>query len=88
MKIRLSELKKIIKEAWTSADDARSAADDKTKDALRPKVEEMLRSIYVGGYRADGAPSLYDMLEDVKGGQAKRTVEAMLYSIVDMVEGK
>jgi len=77
--------RRIIKEAWTSADDAAQAAGDKTKDALRPKVEEMLHNIYVGGYRADGAQSLYDMLESHERGQAKSTVEAMLYKIVDMV---
>ena len=86
MKVTKRQLKRIIDEAWTSADDGAQYADNEVRNALRPQVEKMLQDIYIGGYRADGAQSLFDMLEDVAPGQSKRTVEAMLYAIANMMK--
>jgi len=80
MKITKRRLKRIIREAWTSADDGAQFA----REALRPQVEKMLKGIHIGGYASDGAPTLFDMLEDVRPGQAKQTIDGMLYSIVKM----
>jgi len=84
MKITKRRLKRIIREAWTSADDGAQFAGDAAREALRPQVEKMLKGIHIGGYASDGAPTLFDMLEDVRPGQAKQTIDGMLYSIVKM----
>ena len=86
MKITKRQLQRIINEVWTSADDGAMATDNKMKDALRPRVEEMLKSIYLGGYAADGALSLWDTIENANIGDSKRVTEAMLYSIINMME--
>jgi len=62
MRITKRNLRRLVNEAWTSADDSAEAFSRKNTDKYRFVLEDAFDSIYVGGYAADGAPTLRDAL--------------------------
>jgi len=86
MKITKERLKQIIKEelGYQTTDDAAEADADREMAELAPKVEEMLQNIYVGGYAAEGAPSIYDFIEKHSPGSADSIVKSLTMHIRKM----
>jgi len=61
---------------------------DNSRESLRPAVEKIMRSTYIGGYAADGAPSLWDTIESVKPGAGEKTLNSLVLSLANLQQFK
>jgi hypothetical protein len=95
MKITRRQLKQIIKEEITRVDEDRTSdsiglerAIDSSKESLRPKILEIMKSTYIGGYAADGALSLWDTIESVRRGAGEETLKSFVLQLANMQQYK
>ena len=61
---------------------------DNSRDSLSPKIEKIMRSTYIGGYAADGAPSLWDTIESVSPGAGEKTLQSLVLQLANMQQYK
>ena len=61
---------------------------DNSRESLSPKIEKIMRSTYIGGYAADGAPSLWDTIESVSPGAGEKTLQSLVLQLANMQQYK
>jgi hypothetical protein len=95
MKITKTQLEQIIKEEITRVNEDRTSDSiglersiDNIRDSLRPKIEKIMKSTYIGGYAADGAKSLWDTIESVSSGAGEKTLESLVLQLANMQQYK
>ncbi len=94
MKLTKAMLNQIIreeiefKEARASDGDGLEKYIDASRDSLRPAVEKIMRETYIGGYAADGAPSLWDTIDSVSPGAGEKTLNSLVLSLANLQQFK
>ena len=74
MRITKRQLRRIISEAWTGADDAADVAVDKASKMYQDIVTQAFEDTYVGGYAAEGGQTLMEHF----GDDAERIIAAIV----------
>ena len=74
MKITKRQLRRIIHEAWTGADDAAQAHHNKASKMYRDIITQAFKDTYVGGYAAEGGQTLMEHF----GDDAERVIAAIV----------
>ena len=86
-----AELKKYedeLNENRTSDSIGLERSIDNSRDSLSPKIEKILKSTYIGGYAADGAPSLWDTIDSVSPGAGEKTIQSLALQLANMQQYK
>ena len=74
MKITKRQLRRIIHEAWTGADDAAQAHHNKARKMYRDIITQVFKDTYVGGSAAEGGQTLMEHF----GDDAERVIYALV----------
>ena len=74
MRVTKRQLRRIISEAWTGADDAAKANTEEVRKMYQAIVTQAFEDTYVGGYAAEGGQTLMEHL----GDDAERVIAAIV----------
>ena len=84
----LAKYERELNEDRTSDSIGLERSIDNSRESLSPKIEKIMRSTYIGGYAADGAPSLWDTIESVSPGAGEKTLQSLVLQLANMQQYK